>query len=160
MSRDAEGQPLITTTDDTSKCFLAPEPKAQDKLLWLPLLRLFVCLFVCPSVRPHLWTTSPLKPLGQISSFMWSLVLKGDWKYEQMVVVRNQDSRHVYIPRYMYSSHRLIMGKTEKILLLRNHEAHSFYILYVAMFSGPLHKSCQSSPWGLNWPRPRGRELP
>ena len=36
---------------------------------------------VCLSISSHLWTISPLKPLGQISSnFMWSLVLKGDWK--------------------------------------------------------------------------------
>ena len=49
------------------------------------------------------------------------------------------------------SSHRLIM---EKKLLLWNHEAHSLYIEYVAMCSGPLHKSDQSSPWALNWPRP------
>ena len=24
------------------------------------------------------------------------------------------------------------------------------------MLSGTLHKSCQSCPWGLNWPRPGG----
>ena len=41
------------------------------------------------SVRPHLWTTSPLKPLGQFSSnFMWSLLLKGDRKFVQMAMVR------------------------------------------------------------------------
>ena len=42
------------------------------------------------SVRSHFWTTSPLKSLGQISSnFMWSLVLKGDWKFVKLVTVRN-----------------------------------------------------------------------
>ena len=36
------------------------------------------------------------------------------------------------------------------------------YILstYVAMFSDPLHKSCQPCPWGPNWPCPGGRLLP
>ena len=35
-----------------------------------------------------LWTTS-LNPLGQFSSnFMWSLLLKGAWKFVQMVTVR------------------------------------------------------------------------
>ena len=34
-------------------------------------------------------------------------------------------------------------GKT-----LKNHEAYSLYIGYVSMSSGPLHKSCQSGPWG------------
>ena len=36
------------------------EPKAQDELLWS--LR---CRSICPSVRSHLWTTSPLKPLAK-----------------------------------------------------------------------------------------------
>ena len=41
-----------------------------------------------PSVQKYLWTTSPLKPLGQFSSnFMWSLLLKRDWKFIQMVTV-------------------------------------------------------------------------
>ena len=31
-------------------------------------------------------------------------------------------------------------------LLLRNHKAHSFHILYVTMYSGPLYKSCQPCP--------------
>ena len=40
-----------------------------------------------PSVCPHLWMTSPLKPLGQFSSnFMWSFLLKVDWKFVQMVM--------------------------------------------------------------------------
>ena len=40
------------------------------------------------AVRPHLWTTYPLKPLGQFSSnFMTSLLLKGDWKFVHMVAV-------------------------------------------------------------------------
>ena len=29
-----------------------------------------------------------------------------------------------------------------------------------AMFSDPLHKSCQPCPWGPNWPCPGGRLLP
>ena len=28
------------------------------------------------------------------------------------------------------------------------------------MFSDPLHKSCQTCPWGPNWPCPGGRLLP
>ena len=47
-------------------------------------------------------------------------------------------------------------GKSFKNLLLWNHEDHSLYIKHVAMSSGPLHKCCQSSSWGLNWPRPQG----
>ena len=38
---------------------------------------------------------------------------------------------------------------------LDDHEAHSLYIEYVAVCSGPLHKSYQSSPWALNRPHPR-----
>ena len=45
-------------------------------------------------------------------------------------------------------------GKHKKNLLLRNHKAQSFHILYVAMFSGPLYKSSQSCSWGQKWPRP------
>ena len=52
------------------------------------------------------------------------------------------------------SLHRLTMGKEFKNLLLRNHRAHSFDILYVAMGNGPLHKLCQPCPWGQIWPRP------
>ena len=45
------------------------------------------------------------------------------------------------------SSHSLTMGKTiKKHLLLRNHKAHSFHILCVAMYSGPLYKSSQPCP--------------
>ena len=54
------------------------------------------------------------------------------------------------------SSHRLTMGKTKKNLLLRSHKAQSFHILYVAMYSGPLYKSCQPCPWGPYRPRPGG----
>ena len=54
------------------------------------------------------------------------------------------------------SSHRLTMGKTSKNLLLRNHKAQSFHILSVAMYSGPLYKSCQPCPWGPYVPRPGG----
>ena len=46
------------------------------------------------------------------------------------------------------------MGKTLKNLLLRNHKAQSFHILCVAMYSGPLYKSCQRCPWGPYGPRP------
>ena len=48
----------------------------------------------------------------------------------------------------------------KKKLLLQNHKAQSFHILYVAMFSAPLYKSCQSCPWGQKWPRPGGHLLP
>ena len=34
--------------------FSSPEPKAQDELLW------------SLAIRPYLWTTSPLKSLGQL----------------------------------------------------------------------------------------------
>ena len=54
------------------------------------------------------------------------------------------------------SSHRLTMGKTKKNLLLRNHKAQSFHILCVAMYNGPLYKSCQPCPWGPYGPRPGG----
>ena len=46
------------------------------------------------------------------------------------------------------SSHRLTMGKNIKYLLLPNHKAQSFHILCVAMYYGPLYKSCQPCPWG------------
>ena len=35
------------------------------------------------------------------------------------------------------------MGKTLKNVLLRNHKTHSFHILCVAMYSGPLYKKVQ-----------------
>ena len=44
--------------------------------------------------------------------------------------------------------------KIKKNLLLRNHKAKSFHILCVAMYNGPLHKSCLSCPWGPYGPRP------
>ena len=47
--------------------------------------------------------------------------------------------------------------KHKKNLLLRNHKALSFHILYVAMYSGPLYKSCQPCPWGPYGPSFRGR---
>ena len=53
------------------------------------------------------------------------------------------------------SSHRLTMGKT-KNLLLQNHKAQSFHILSVAMYSGPVYKSCQPCPCGPHGPRPGG----
>ena len=37
-------------------------------------------------------------------------------------------------------------GKTKKNLLLQNKKVQSFHILYVAMYSGPLYKSCQPCP--------------
>ena len=40
--------------------------------------------------------------------------------------------------------------------LLRNHKAQSFYILYVAMCSGPLYKSCQMCPGSIQ-AQPSGR---
>ena len=46
--------------------------------------------------------------------------------------------------------------KHKKNLLLQNHKAQSFHILSVAMFSGPLYKSCQPCPLGPYGPRPGG----
>ena len=46
--------------------------------------------------------------------------------------------------------------KHKKNLLLRNHKAQSFHILSVAMYSGPLYKSCQPCPWGPYRLRPGG----
>ena len=46
--------------------------------------------------------------------------------------------------------------KHKKNLLLRNHKAKSFHILSVAMYSGPLYKSCQPCPWGPYGPSPGG----
>ena len=58
--------------------FSSAEPMAQDQLV----------LSLAVHRRPHIWTTSPLKPLGQFSSnFMWNLLLKGYWKFVQMVTV-------------------------------------------------------------------------
>ena len=52
-----------------------------------------------------------------------------------------------------------LMGKTLKNLLLQNHKAHSNHIMCVAMYSGPLYKSCYKScqpcPWGPYGPRRR-----
>ena len=50
--------------------------------------------------------------------------------------------------------------KHKKNLLLLNQKAQSFHILYVAMFSGPLYKSCQACPWGQKWPCPAGSLAP
>ena len=47
-----------------------------------------------------------------------------------------------------YSSHRLIMGKPSIIFFSEPMRLRAYINLYVAMFSGPLHKSCQLSPWG------------
>ena len=47
-------------------------------------------------------------------------------------------------------------GKYNKNLLLRNHKSQTFHILCVAMYSGPLYKSCQPCPWGPYRPRPGG----
>ena len=55
-------------------------------------------------------------------------------------------------------SRRLTIGKSKKNLLL-NHEVKSFNILCDALISGTQHKSFQSCPWGLNWPRPGGHHL-
>ena len=46
--------------------------------------------------------------------------------------------------------------KQKKNLLLQNHKAQSFHILFLAMYSGPLYKSCQLCPWGPYGPCPRG----
>ena len=39
-----------------------------------------------------------------------------------------------------------VMGNTLKNLLLRDHKAQSFLILFLATYSGPLYKSCQLCP--------------
>ena len=49
-----------------------------------------------------------------------------------------------------------VMGKTKKNLLLQNHKAQSFHILFVAIYSVPLYKSCQPCPWGPYGPHPGG----
>ena len=92
-----------------------PELKAQDELLWpFPVH--------CPSVHSYLWTTS-LKFLGQISSnFMWSLLLKDDWKFVQMVTVSK--SRWLPCP---------YMVKTIKNLLLQNQESFGAESWYKAL---------------------------
>ena len=62
----------------------------------------------------------------------------------------------VQVHKHFNSHIHLYNKKHKQILLLQNHKAQSFHILYVAMFSGPLYKSCQSCPWGQKWPRPGG----
>ena len=59
-------------------------------------------------------------------------------------------------PRGSLSPIDLQWEKHKKNLLLRNHKAQSFHILSVAMYSGPLYKSCQPCPWGPYGPRPGG----
>ena len=44
-------------------------------------------------------------------------------------------------------SHRLIMGKKTHKHILSNHEVIAYIF---SMSSGPLHKSCKSSPLGEN----------
>ena len=46
--------------------------------------------------------------------------------------------------------------KHKKNLFLRYHKAQSFHILSLAMYSGPLYKSCQPCPWGPYGPCPAG----
>ena len=46
--------------------------------------------------------------------------------------------------------------KHKKILLLQNHKLQSFHILFVAMYSVSVYKSCQPCPWGPYGPRPGG----
>ena len=50
------------------------------------------------------------------------------------------------------SSHRVILEKFKRNILLWSYEAQSFYILYVAMLSNPPYKPCLPYPWGPNWP--------
>ena len=59
-------------------------------------------------------------------------------------------------PRWSLAPIDLQWEKHKKNLLLRNHKAQSFHILSVAMYSGPLYKSCQLCPWGPYGPRPGG----
>ena len=46
-----------------------------------------------------------------------------------------------------------LQWEKQKNLLLQNQKAQSFHILSVAMYSGPLYKSCQPCPWGPYGPR-------
>ena len=59
-------------------------------------------------------------------------------------------------PRGLLPPIDLQWKKHKKNLLLRNHKAQSFHILSVAIYSGPLYKSCQPCPWGPYGPRPGG----
>ena len=80
------------------------EPKAQDELLWP--------LAVRPFVRKHLWTSSPLKPLGQFSSnFMRNLLLKGGLK-----ICTNGHGPYIKMGAMS------IYGKTFEKFLLQNQE--------------------------------------
>ena len=73
---------------------------------------------ICPSIHSHLNDFS----LGQISSnFMWSLLLKGDSKFIQMVTVRK--SRWPPCP---------YMVKTLKNLILQNRESFGTESWYIA----------------------------
>ena len=46
--------------------------------------------------------------------------------------------------------------KHKKKFLLRNHKAQNFHIMSVAMYSGPLYKSCQPCSWDPYGPCPGG----
>ena len=48
-------------------------------------------------------------------------------------------------------------AKHKKNLLLRNHKAQSFHILFIAIYSVPLYKSCQPCPFGSIRAPPWGR---
>ena len=86
--------------------------------------------------RPQLWTTSPLKPLGQFSSnFMWSLLLKEDWKIVQMITVR-----HSRLPPCPY------MVKTLKNLLLQNQESFKAESWYIASRTQGLQSCSNDDP--------------
>ena len=58
-------------------------------------------------------------------------------------------------PRGSFAPIDMQWEKHKTNLLLQNHKAQSFHILCVAMYSGPLYKSCQPCPWGPYGPCPR-----
>ena len=61
----------------------------------------------------HTFERSSLKPLSQFSSnYMWSLLLKCEWTFVQMIAV--QDGRHAHI----WQKHLKIFSRTENTFTL------------------------------------------
>ena len=67
----------------------SPEPKAHGWANSIPVTPSSVRRpSVCPSVRQHFQTSSPLKPLGKLNSnFIWRLLRTRERKFVQMVLV-------------------------------------------------------------------------
>ena len=69
----------------TSDLVSSPESKAPRWAISIPVTPSSV---VCPSVRQHFQTSSPLKPLGQLNSnFIWRLLRMGERQFVQMFLV-------------------------------------------------------------------------